>query len=149
MDDKRIVKLSIKPFLTAVFMVLFLMVLTYVLTFFLPAGEFRREISEIGQVTIISDTYHHVEGGISFTKWLFSPLFLFGTPDGASVVVALSYSMGWYEPTATLLPVRCWRMQKLSATEHIQAFFPLSSLRRCPREERTSHGATKAQRNLH
>lgn len=68
-------------------MLLFLMVLTYVLTFFLPAGEFRREISETGQVTIINGTYHHVEGGISFLKWLFSPLLLFGTTDGASVIV--------------------------------------------------------------
>ena len=87
MENKRVVNVSVKPFLTAVFMLLFLMALTYVLTFFLSAGEFQREISENGQVTIISGTYRHVEGGISFVKWFFSPFLLFGTVDGMSVIV--------------------------------------------------------------
>ena len=85
MKDKGLVNLSAKPFITAVVMILALMVLTYTLTFFLPAGEFQREITEGGQVAIIEGTYHNVEGGISLIKWLLSPILLLGTADGLSV----------------------------------------------------------------
>jgi uncharacterized ion transporter superfamily protein YfcC len=87
MEEKRIINLNIKSFSTAVIMLLLLMVLTYALTFLLPSGEFQRELSNDGQVVIISGTYRHVEGGISFVKWVLSPLLVLGTAEGASIAV--------------------------------------------------------------
>ncbi|MDR0472281.1 MAG: AbgT family transporter [Treponema sp.] len=87
MEDKRVVNLSVKPFIAAVIMLIGIMVFTYVLTFILPSGEFRREISEEGNAVIISGTYHHAEGGFSFYKWILSLFLVFGTPDGLPIAV--------------------------------------------------------------
>ena len=87
MEDKRIVNLSVKPFFTAIIMLVGIMTLTYILTFILPSGEFDRELMPDGKLAIISGTYHHVEGGFSFFKWILSPFLVFTTPDRVPVAV--------------------------------------------------------------
>jgi len=87
MQDKRIVNLSVKSFVAATITLLTLMILTYALTFILPAGEFQREITDGGQAQIIAGTYQNVEGGISFLRWILSPFLVLGTPAGTSIAV--------------------------------------------------------------
>ena len=87
MQDKRIINLSVKSFVAAMITLLALMILTYSLTFILPAGEFQREITAGGQAQIIAGTYRHVEGGISFLNWVLSPFLVLGTSAGSSIAV--------------------------------------------------------------
>ncbi len=62
-----------------------LMILTYILTFVLPSGVYQRQLID-GKEVIVDGTYQLVSGGISFWKWLASPILVLTTSDGASIL---------------------------------------------------------------
>lgn len=91
MDNKKDggLNISVKSFITAILVILVLMILTYVLTIVLPAGVFERYTDESGNVVINTEgEFSYVEGGISFGKWLLSPILVLGaTGSGALIAV--------------------------------------------------------------
>ena len=67
--------ISTKSFLTSILVIFLLMILTYLLTIFLPTGSYNRIHDSSGNLLIDTISgFSYVEGGISFWKWLLSPI---------------------------------------------------------------------------
>ena len=74
-EKKGGLNVSAKSFLTAIIVILILMVLTYALTFVIPAGEYARIIDESGNTVIDPEGgFNYKEGNLPFWKWILSPL---------------------------------------------------------------------------
>jgi len=86
-QSKRVFNVGVRSFLAALIILFILMAATYLLTFLLPAGEYQRAVVD-GRETVIADTYHSVEGGLPFWKWLLSPILALGS-SGAVTVIAI------------------------------------------------------------
>ena len=76
--------ISAKSFLTSIAVIFALMVATYILTFLVPGGAFDRDAN--GE--LIQGSFHTVPGGISFIKWLLSPLLVL-TASGSGTLIAV------------------------------------------------------------
>lgn len=79
--------ISVRSFVTAMVMLFGLMVLTYLLTFFIPGGEYQRVLAE-GQEQVLPDTFAYTDGHLPFWKWLLSPVLVLGA-DGGSTMIAI------------------------------------------------------------
>lgn len=82
--------ISVKSFLTAMIMLFALMVLTYLLTFLVPGGSYERAVVD-GKEQVLPGTFSQAEGGISFWKWLLSPVLMLGAEGGATVVAIIIF----------------------------------------------------------
>ena len=93
MTDKKSTRLNIsaRSFIAAVAVIFILMVAAYALTIFVPGGVFERVADENGNMIInASSEFTYVEGGISFFKWLLSPILVLGaTGNGALIAVII------------------------------------------------------------
>lgn len=88
-EKKGGLNVSAKSFLTAIIVILILMVLTYALTFVIPAGEYARIIDESGNAVIDPEGgFTYKEGNLPFWKWILSPLLVL-TVDGSGMVIAI------------------------------------------------------------
>lgn len=85
--SKRIFNIGARSFAAALIILFVLMVLTYALTFLLPAGEYQRVIED-GKESILAGTYRNVTGGLPFWKWLLSPILALGS-SGSFTVIAI------------------------------------------------------------
>ena len=79
--------ISVKSFLTALIMLFVLMVVTYLLTFIVPGGEYERVLTD-GKDQVVPGTFTWTEGSIPFWKWLLSPILMLGA-DGGGTVIAI------------------------------------------------------------
>lgn len=79
--------ISVRSFVTALVMLFGLMVLTYVLTFFIPGGEFQRVYAD-GKEQVLPGTFAFVQGHLPFWKWLLSPVLVLGA-DGGTTMIAI------------------------------------------------------------
>jgi uncharacterized ion transporter superfamily protein YfcC len=86
-SNQKVFNIGMRSFLTALIVLFALMAVTYALTFVLPAGVYERTTLD-GAETIVSGTYHAVEGGIPLWEWLLSPFLALGS-DGAATVIAI------------------------------------------------------------
>lgn len=82
--------ISVRSFLTALLMLFGLMVLTYVLTFFIPGGEFQR-VTVDGKKQVLPDTFAYTQGNIPFWKWLLSPVLVLGADGGGTMVAIIVF----------------------------------------------------------
>ena len=90
--NKGGLNVGVKSYLTAIFMILALMVLTYLLTLFVPGGQYARILDEAGNSIIDPNgTFTYVEGGIPFWKWLFSPVLTLGADGGGMIIAILAF----------------------------------------------------------
>ena len=91
MDNKEKTGLNIstKSFIVAIAVIFALMVLTYVITLAVPGGEYSRIPDANGNAVIdTSVPFKNVEGGISFWKWILSPVLVL-TSDGSATIIAV------------------------------------------------------------
>ena len=66
-NEKKGLNISTKSFITAILVIFGLMVLTYVLTFIIPGGEYARTIDAAGNTVIDTEAgFSDAEGGIPF-----------------------------------------------------------------------------------
>lgn len=80
---------SVRSFLTAILVVLLLMLLTYALTFIIPAGEYLRTIDANGNIIIDTKSgFRYTEGSLPFWKWLLSPILVLGS-EGNGLLIAI------------------------------------------------------------
>ncbi len=86
-QEKRGLNISVRSFITAIIMLLALMVITYLLTFWIPGGSYQRIIQD-GQELVVAGTYAPAEGGIAFWKWICSPLLVL-TAEGNGTILAI------------------------------------------------------------
>ena len=80
--------ISIKMFLGSIAVIAALMIVTYILTKVIPAGEFARITDEAGNTLIDNGSFHYVEGGIPFWKWILSPFLVLGS-SGSGLLIAV------------------------------------------------------------
>ncbi len=88
-NTKKGLNISAKSFIGAIAIIFALMCVCYGLTFVIPGGEYARTVAADG--TTILDTqggFSYVDGGISFWKWLCSPI-LSLTADGGGTIIAI------------------------------------------------------------
>ena len=89
---KKGLNISIKSFITATVIIFLLMVLTYMLTFLIPGGEYARTTDANGNPVI--DTvggFTNVEGGIPFWKWILSPILVLGAEGSGSLIAVIIF----------------------------------------------------------
>lgn len=82
---------SLKTFVGSIAVIALLMVVTFILTKCIPAGEFTRTVDAAGNTVIDhSVPFKFVEGGISFWKWLISPILVLGS-SGSALLIAVIF----------------------------------------------------------
>lgn len=80
--------LNIKSFISALAVVLALMIVTYCLTFAIPGGQYERAAD--GAI-VSEESFAPVEGGISFVKWILSPVLVLGSDDNVTIIAILLF----------------------------------------------------------
>ena len=89
---KSTVNANTKSFLTAILVIFLLMVLTYVLTLMIPSGEYSRVEDADGNLVIDTEGgFSYVEGGISFWKWIASPILVLGASGNAALIAVIAF----------------------------------------------------------
>ena len=90
--EKKGLNISAKSFITALLIIFILMVLTYVLTFLIPGGEYARTINEEGNLVIdTACVFRQIEGGIPFWKWILSPVLVLGAEGSGSLIAVIIF----------------------------------------------------------
>lgn len=91
-QEEKGLGISVKSFVTAIVIIFMLMVVTYVLTFLIPSGEYAR-ITDAGGNLIVDPTagFQYVEGGIPFWKWVLSPLLVLGAEGNGTLIAVIAF----------------------------------------------------------
>lgn len=88
--EQRLLNISVRSFATALIILFLLMLLTYALTFLLPAGQYER--AEIdGREAIVAGTYHAIEGGLPVWKFLLSPILVLFAEGGTTAIIIILF----------------------------------------------------------
>ena len=91
-NESKGLNVSVKSFITAIAVVLALMIFTYALTFFIPGGEYARTVNASGNTVLDPEQgFTEVEGGISFGKWLASPVLVLGADGGGTIIAIIAF----------------------------------------------------------
>lgn len=91
-DKKKGLDISARSFVTAIAVILVLMILTYILTFFIPGGEYVRTTNADGNLVIDTAAgFSFTEGGIPFWKWLLSPVLVLGAEGSGSLIAVIIF----------------------------------------------------------
>lgn len=91
-QENRNLNISTKSFITATLVILGLMVMTYILTFIIPSGEYQRVVDAFGNTIIdTSQEFQYVDGNISFMKWILSPLLVLTAEGNGSIIAVLIF----------------------------------------------------------
>lgn len=77
--EKKGLNISAKSFVTAIVIIFALMVLTYLLTFFVPGGQYA------------DGKFEAVDGGIPFWKWILSPVLVLGAEGNGSLIAVIIF----------------------------------------------------------
>lgn len=87
--EKKGLTISVRSFVIAIAVIFALMMLTYVLTFIIPGGQYER-IEDAGGNLIIdtASEFVAVQGGIVFWKWLLSPILVLAA-EGSGTLIAV------------------------------------------------------------
>lgn len=90
--EKKGLNISAQSFLSAILIIFILMIATYVLTFLIPGGEYKR-IQDMNGHTVIDQAagYRQVEGGMPFWKWILSPVLVLGSEGNGSLIGVLIF----------------------------------------------------------
>ena len=91
-NKKSGLNIGIKTFITAIIVILVLMILSYVLTLFVPGGSYARVEGENGSPIIDTAAgFSDVEGGIPFWKWLLSPILVLGASGSGTLIAVIIF----------------------------------------------------------
>lgn len=90
--EKKGLNISTKSFITAILIIFILMVLTYVLTFVIPGGEYARIPDANGNMVIdTAGGFKQIEGGLPFWKWILSPILVLGAEGSGSLIAVIAF----------------------------------------------------------
>ena len=79
-------------FLIAIAIIFVLMICTYVLTLVVPGGQYARVIDEAGNTVIAPDAkFEYVDGGISFLRFIASPVLVLGADGGGTIIAIIAF----------------------------------------------------------
>ena len=83
--NKNLINISKHTFITALIMLVSLLVLSIILTYIIPRGEYG--LTEEGLVDYSSYIALENESGINILKGIFAPILLLGSSDGITVIM--------------------------------------------------------------
>ena len=90
--EKKGLNVSVTCFVTALVVLFVLMVLTYVLTLVVPGGQYPRILDAAGNPQVdTGGEFRYVDGGISFWKWILSPLLVLGAPGSGTLIAVIAF----------------------------------------------------------
>ena len=90
--EKKGLNISVKSFVTAILVIFGLMVLTYILTFMIPGGEYARVMDDAGNLVIdTSGEFRNVEGGIPLWKWILSPVLVLAADGNVALIAVIAF----------------------------------------------------------
>jgi len=90
--ESKGLNISTKSFITAIAVIFALMLLTYILTFAIPGGEYARIPDANGNPIIDTDSgFKYIEGGIPFWKWILSPFLVLGAEGSATIIAVIAF----------------------------------------------------------
>jgi len=91
-QEKKGLNISAKSFVAAIAVIFALMVLTYILTFVIPGGEYARRTDVNGDVIIdTAGGFRYVSGGILFWKWILSPVLVLGSEGNGTLIAVIAF----------------------------------------------------------
>ena len=91
-EKKGGMNVSTRSFITAIAVILVLMILTYALTLMLPSGVYGRVEDANGNVIVDTNSgFRYEEGGISFWKWLLSPVLVLGASGNGALIAVIVF----------------------------------------------------------
>lgn len=92
MSQKKGLNISVKSFITALIVIFALMVASYVLTIFIPGGEYARTLDENGNMIIDTENgFSYVDGGIPLWKWVLSPILVLGASGNGTLIAVIAF----------------------------------------------------------
>ena len=90
--QKKGLDVSAKSFITAIVVIFGLMIVTYILTFLIPGGEYVRATDANGNSVIDTTVpFLEVQGGIPFWKWILSPVLVLGAEGNGSLIAVIAF----------------------------------------------------------
>lgn len=90
--EKGGINISVKSFITAIVVIFILMVASYLLTIFIPAGEYARVPDADGNMIIdINQGFSLTTGGIPFWKWLLSPILVLTSSGNVTLIAVIAF----------------------------------------------------------
>ncbi|MBP3330057.1 MAG: YfcC family protein [Clostridia bacterium] len=90
--EKGGINISVKSFITAIVVIFILMVASYLLTIFIPAGEYARVPDADGNMIIdINQGFSLATGGIPFWKWLLSPILVLTSSGNVTLIAVIAF----------------------------------------------------------
>ena len=91
-SDKKRLNISARSFITAILVIFVLMVVGYILTLVIPGGSYARVEDANGNMVIDTEGgFSHVEGGISFFRWLLSPILVLGASGSGALIAVIAF----------------------------------------------------------
>lgn len=91
-EEKSKLNVSAKSFVTALVVIFALMAGTYALTFVIPGGEYARVVDANGYTIVDTDAgFTFAQGGISFWKWLLSPILVLGSAESSMLIAIIAF----------------------------------------------------------
>lgn len=85
--QKKGLTIGVQSFLTALLVIFILMVAAYILTLIIPGGCYSRVPDQDGNLIIDTVSgFSYTEGGISFFRWLFSPILVLTAPGSGTII---------------------------------------------------------------
>jgi len=89
---KNGLNISTKSFIAALAVIFVLMCLTYILTFIIPGGEYARTLDASGNTVIdTASGFYYVDGGISFFKWILSPILVLSAEGNGALIAIIAF----------------------------------------------------------
>ena len=90
--EKKSLNISVRSFITAIVVIFLLMVAAYLLTLTIPAGTYARISGTTGNFIIDTDGgFSYTSGGISFWKWLLSPILVLGATGSGTLIAVIVF----------------------------------------------------------
>ncbi len=84
--------IGVKSFITAIAVIFVLMVAAYLLTIFVPGGQYARFEDAEGNLLIDQQGgFTYLEGGIPFWKWLLSPILVLGASGSGALIAVIAF----------------------------------------------------------
>jgi uncharacterized ion transporter superfamily protein YfcC len=91
-EKKSTTNIGTRSFVTAIIVIFILMTLTYILTLVVPSGAYPRVENNDGNLVIDTEgEFSYVDGGISFWKWIASPILVLGASGNAALIAVIAF----------------------------------------------------------
>lgn len=91
-QDSKGLNISVRSFIMAIGVIFVLMVAAYLLTLFIPGGQYTRTLDASGNLLIdTSADFMYIQGGLPFWKWLLSPLLVLGAAGSGTLIAVIAF----------------------------------------------------------